>query len=215
MRSESRNHIALTNKDETIQLFINPNLERLTHVHPCSPFLFFIPIMLVFSYLAIIHLTLLKFILGFFVGLFLWSFMEYIMHRYIFHYSYRVSEKFFFLMHGVHHASPRDSTRLVMSPIISLLAASVIYSIYHFIFNTYYEAIFAGTACGYMIYDLTHYAIHKYNFKNSVFQYLKRYHFSHHYYDSEKGYGVSSPLWDYIFQTKAVFLKNADKSEKK
>lgn len=215
MKTESKNHIAITNKDETIQLFINPFLERLTHVHPLSPFVIFMPIMLVFSYLAVVHLTLSTFILGFMVGLFLWTFMEYMMHRYIFHYSYRVSQKFFHFMHGVHHASPRDSTRLVMSPIISLLAASLIYISYHFIFNKYHEAIFAGTVGGYMLYDLTHYAVHKYNFKNRTFQYLKRYHFSHHYIDSEKGYGVSSPFWDYVFRTKAVFLKNADNPEEK
>jgi 4-hydroxysphinganine ceramide fatty acyl 2-hydroxylase len=39
--------------------------------------------------------------------------------------------------------------------------------------------------------------------KNPVGQFLKHYHVLHHYQDPEKRYGVSSPLWDYIFGTAA------------
>jgi sterol desaturase/sphingolipid hydroxylase (fatty acid hydroxylase superfamily) len=30
---------------------------------------------------------------------------------------------------------------------------------------------------------------------------VKHHHVLHHYHDPEKGYGVSSPLWDYVFRT--------------
>jgi 4-hydroxysphinganine ceramide fatty acyl 2-hydroxylase len=30
---------------------------------------------------------------------------------------------------------------------------------------------------------------------------LKQHHLRHHYHDDHLGYGVSSPLWDYIFGT--------------
>jgi sterol desaturase/sphingolipid hydroxylase (fatty acid hydroxylase superfamily) len=30
---------------------------------------------------------------------------------------------------------------------------------------------------------------------------LKQYHLRHHYKDDDVGFGISSPLWDYVFGT--------------
>jgi sterol desaturase/sphingolipid hydroxylase (fatty acid hydroxylase superfamily) len=35
-----------------------------------------------------------------------------------------------------------------------------------------------------------------------VWLWLKKYHMRHHYDDDHVGYGVSSPLWDYVFGTR-------------
>jgi sterol desaturase/sphingolipid hydroxylase (fatty acid hydroxylase superfamily) len=32
-------------------------------------------------------------------------------------------------------------------------------------------------------------------------RFLKRYHLKHHYNDEHTAYGVSTPLWDYVFGT--------------
>jgi sterol desaturase/sphingolipid hydroxylase (fatty acid hydroxylase superfamily) len=37
--------------------------------------------------------------------------------------------------------------------------------------------------------------------KRGVWRWLKQYHLRHHYQDDQAGYGVSSPLWDYVFKT--------------
>ena len=37
--------------------------------------------------------------------------------------------------------------------------------------------------------------------KFSLWQKMKHHHILHHYHDPEKGYGVSSPLWDHVFGT--------------
>jgi len=37
--------------------------------------------------------------------------------------------------------------------------------------------------------------------KRGVPFWLKQYHLRHHYKDDHAGYGVSSPLWDYVFRT--------------
>ena len=64
----------------------------------------------------------------------------------------------------------------------------------HFIFH-------GGFIMGYLIYDMMHYAIHHHNFKNPVLKKIKQHHMLHHYADPTKGYGVSSALWDIIFQS--------------
>jgi len=37
--------------------------------------------------------------------------------------------------------------------------------------------------------------------KQQPWLFLKQYHLRHHYKDDDRGYGVSSPFWDYIFRT--------------
>ena len=56
-------------------------------------------------------------------------------------------------------------------------------------------------AFGYVCYDTIHYATHHFAMKRGVWLWLKQYHLRHHYKDDHAGYGVSSPLWDYVFRT--------------
>jgi sterol desaturase/sphingolipid hydroxylase (fatty acid hydroxylase superfamily) len=48
---------------------------------------------------------------------------------------------------------------------------------------------------------MTHYAIHHFNFKSGIWKRIKKHHMLHHYQDPTKGYGVSSVLWDKVFQS--------------
>ena len=63
------------------------------------------------------------------------------------------------------------------------------------------NAFFAGFIIGYLFYDMMHYAIHHANFKTGVMKNIKQHHMLHHYADPSKGYGVSSSLWDILFQS--------------
>ena len=69
------------------------------------------------------------------------------------------------------------------------------------IFGRFAPPISAGFGFGYVCYDSIHYAIHHFAMKRGVWLWLKQYHLRHHYNDDHAGYGVSSPLWDYIFRT--------------
>ena len=51
---------------------------------------------------------------------------------------------------------------------------------------------------GYLIYDMFHYAIHHLEVKGKLWNILKTHHLKHHYNDPDKGFGVSTPIWDYI-----------------
>jgi sterol desaturase/sphingolipid hydroxylase (fatty acid hydroxylase superfamily) len=61
--------------------------------------------------------------------------------------------------------------------------------------------VFAGTATGYLLYDLTHYATHHYPMRRGYLKFLKRHHMQHHYKTPNARYGVSSPIWDWVFGT--------------
>ena len=59
----------------------------------------------------------------------------------------------------------------------------------------------AGFLVGYLIHDLTHYATHHLPMRSSFAKYLKRHHMIHHYKNPEIRFGVSSPIWDFVFGT--------------
>ena len=48
---------------------------------------------------------------------------------------------------------------------------------------------------------MTHYAVHHFNIHNKFWLALKKHHLRHHYQNPELGYGVSSPMWDYVVGT--------------
>eukprot|EP01132_Coremiostelium_polycephalum_P019510 gene19510-23196_t len=73
------------------------------------------------------------------------------------------------------------------------------------------DAFFIGFIGGYLVYDMTHYALHHANFKSGFWKKLKQHHMLHHYSDSTKGYGVSSDIWDKILGSN--FLKKKDQPQ--
>ena len=58
-----------------------------------------------------------------------------------------------------------------------------------------------GFALGYLAYDLIHYSIHRSDTKSGVLNWLRRYHFQHHFAATDRQFGVSTPIWDYVFPT--------------
>lgn len=189
----------VSNKDETIRLFKNDLLEALTKVHPATPLIIFLPVVAFHLYHAE------NILIGLLAGLVFWTGFEYFLHRYFFHWipNNDFGKKMHFLFHGIHHDYPRDSKRLVMPPTVAI-GLSV--ALYYFVFKTllpeeYLHSFFAGFMLGYLCYDMTHFAIHHFSFKNKWFIMVRNHHFQHHYDDSDKNFGVSSPLWDIIMNT--------------
>ncbi|MFQ5649282.1 MAG: sterol desaturase family protein [bacterium] len=196
----------VSNKDESVPLFENRFLDRLSYVHPSVPVVLYLPVIAFLVYRALAHptlsvLALLSLFLG---GILAWTFTEYVIHRFVFHLegSSAVARYILHLMHGVHHDYPNDSRRLVMPPVISIPLALFFYGVFGLLLEqTYLFAFFPGFLFGYVCYDTIHYATHHFPMKSRIGQWLKRHHIRHHYQDEELGYGVSSPLWDYVFKT--------------
>jgi sterol desaturase/sphingolipid hydroxylase (fatty acid hydroxylase superfamily) len=58
-----------------------------------------------------------------------------------------------------------------------------------------------GFLAGYLIYDMTHYALHHTNPRGLVGRRLRELHMRHHFQDDTRGFGVSAPYWDWVFRT--------------
>ncbi len=133
------------------------------------------------------------------------------LHRFVFHYEPKTErqEKIFFLFHGVHHAQPQLKTRLVMPPVVSIPLAFLFYGLYYLVVAVllggpqWVAPLFSGFVVGYLIYVMTHYATHHFPMRSGYLKYLKRYHMMHHYKTPDQRFGVSSPLWDFVFGTAA------------
>jgi len=92
--------------------------------------------------------------------------------------------------------------RLVAPLILSAPLAVIIAVVYVLLLGRYFGTVlFAGTLLGYLAYDWVHYYTHHFRPTTRLGKYLRRYHMEHHYKDSESHYGISSPLWDWVFGT--------------
>lgn len=193
----------VSNRDETVPLFENTFLERFSHVHPATPAVVFLPVATWFGWLGVRDAGWGLAALLALAGVGLWTLTEYTMHRWVFHYEPRSAwgQRIHFLTHGVHHAYPRDSTRLVMPPIVSLPLATLFGVAFHLAGGSWAPAAFAGFLVGYVAYDTIHYATHHWPMKGPVGRFLKEYHLRHHYVDEDRGFGVSTPVWDHVFGT--------------
>ena len=191
---------------QSIRLFENDFLERLTHVHPIVPLLFWAPVVvwLLWRSFAMHQLPLLP-VLGIGVlGLVTWTLTEYCLHRFVFHYPARsrVGKWFVYLFHGNHHDDPRDKTRLVMPPAGAIPIMAALFFLFGLVIPApWIEPFGAFFIVGYLSYDYIHYATHHFPMKNPVAKYLRRHHLKHHFSGERGRYGVSSPLWDIVFGT--------------
>ncbi|KAK2586035.1 hypothetical protein KPH14_012038 [Odynerus spinipes] len=144
---------------------------------------------------------------SFVAGVLLWTIVEYLLHRKLFHFRPPRDSKILitlhFLLHGLHHKAPFDGQRLVFPPIAGILVAVGIWNIYEAIFPaSLVNFIAAGTTAGYLCYDLMHYYLHYGAPKAETYLYdMKRNHNYHHFSHHDKGFGISSRIWDYVFNT--------------
>ncbi len=199
-------HDIISTKDESVRMFESNFLDKFSRVSWYVPLVIFLPAIVFFFYDSIVNVGLgtQKTIILFFAGLLTWTAIEYLFHRFIFHYepSGLIGRKMHFMIHGVHHAYPNDSLRLVMPPILSLPLSTSFYFIFLFAFGLNSSALFAGFIMGYLAYDMMHYATHHAHFmKADWFIKIKQHHMRHHFQDPDNGFGVSSALWDKIFKT--------------
>jgi 4-hydroxysphinganine ceramide fatty acyl 2-hydroxylase len=197
----------VSNKNESVRMFDSDFMEFFSHVHPATPMVIYVPVVAYMIYSSHVDRGLsAESIIGMFLtGIFIWTLVEYTLHRWVFHYQPKSAwgKRLHFIMHGVHHDYPNDSTRLVMPPAVSIPLAILFYNIFGLVFGERFApASFAGMIVGYLFYDMLHYATHHFSMKRGVWLKLKQYHMRHHYADDDTGYGVSSPLWDYVFGTR-------------
>lgn len=186
------------------RIFKNPLLESFTKSNPHITIAFYTAMISFFLFLNRefttnkMNVTLIIFL----SGLFTWTFMEYILHRFVFHIDdyFPKLKRLHYMLHGVHHDHPRDRERLFMPPVPGTIISGILLGFWFLLLGKNAFAFMSGITAGYLMYSYIHYSVHT----KPVYHPLRKlwkHHALHHYKYPEKAYGVSSPLWDFIFRT--------------
>jgi len=185
--------------------FKNPVFEKLSRTHISVPLTLFSFYSGALLYYSITYTELSMVITGslFALGLLAFTLTEYLVHRYVFHMNpyTELRKKIQYVFHGLHHEYPKDKTRLAMPPIASVTLATALLLLMRLVMGDLVFSFLPGFLMGYAGYLFVHYIIHSYRPPKNGFKILWIHHGIHHYKNHEKAYGVSSPLWDYIFRT--------------
>lgn len=195
--------------DHSVKMFTNDTIEALTKCQWYVPLLFWIPIILVESlhYISLIgglsNLHPFSIIAMIAFGMISWLLFEYSLHRWVFHWrsSGYCGNIIHFLIHGHHHITPMDTERVVFPPIPALIIGAPLWYGIPRLFGIQGYPWLVGFATGYLIYDMTHFWLHQAVPKNSFLKQQKRRHVHHHYFQPTVNFGISNPLFDYIFNT--------------
>jgi sterol desaturase/sphingolipid hydroxylase (fatty acid hydroxylase superfamily) len=209
------NQVLKAERAETCRMFESDFLERFSRIHPATPFIAWIPVVL----LCLVRAAHGSFdahaeqagaigapviAAAFLGGMLAWTVAEYFLHRYVFHWTNDTAwgRRVHFLLHGVHHDYPSDRDRLVMPLLTSIPLAVIFYTLFiSLLHHGMGEAAFAGFVVGYLFYDGTHFYVHHFVPTGRWGKFLRRHHMTHHFADHDGGFGVSSPLWDLVLRT--------------
>src|ERR1022692_1738019 len=130
------------------QIFRNKYLEYLTKTHPLVIWSMYLPVIIFLPYFATarLHFSVGRTLLIFCSGVFFWTFFEYIIHRFVFHFVAESprARKISYVIHGNHHEFPRDSQRLFMPAVPSIILSSLIFLGMRLLTGTFAFAFFPG-----------------------------------------------------------------------
>lgn len=136
------------------------------------------------------------------LGAIAWTLLEYALHRWLGH-DLRTRPNPFAAEHVRHH-SQGDYFAPAWKKVLSaaLLSAVLIGP----------SVALAGTLAGssfvvglmgmYAGYEVLHRRNHTHPGRGSYMQFLRRHHFYHHFTDPKFNYGVTTPIWDWVFGTR-------------
>ena len=192
------------------QIFNSPKLEKLSKASPyvsVTVYLSIIVGLLIWGYVLRVTGSFLEGA-AIFIGAYLgWTLFEYLFHRFINHLDSYFPEseaikKFDYAIHGIHHEFPRDTQRLIMPPVPGTIIISILTFLFWLALGKYVLVFMPGFLLGYLSYAFIHYATHAWKPpKARVLKALWRHHALHHYKHPDKAFGVSTPIWDYVFRT--------------
>jgi sterol desaturase/sphingolipid hydroxylase (fatty acid hydroxylase superfamily) len=141
----------------------------------------------------------------FVVGLLTWGLYEYATHRWVLHREPK-AEGFNLpgnLTHLRHHADPNSLQRLNVQ-LSESIPVCVVYVLLAWAITGSWQAathLFTGLIAGYFFYEYLDFQAHHGTSRGRLTRYFRKYHLQHHHYDATVRFGVTSPLFDYLFGT--------------
>jgi sterol desaturase/sphingolipid hydroxylase (fatty acid hydroxylase superfamily) len=148
-------------------------------------------------------------LLFFGLGVFTWTLLEYLLHRFLFHIQLPIKNPRTRDMvngsHLLHHASPRDRNKILVHPLYGLVVSALLYGLLYAVFlNAASVALLlTGIWAGFLYYEAVHYRVHFSLSGSGLVARQRRPHFYHHFTNNKECFGVTTPLWDYVFGTTA------------
>jgi sterol desaturase/sphingolipid hydroxylase (fatty acid hydroxylase superfamily) len=189
------------------RLFKSAFMERASQVHPATPFVVYIPLVLVLmGYGFWRHLTSLgPATVGFVAGWLIWQWMEYVIHRGFFHWEGNgpLTRRIHEIAHGYHHRYPDDTKRLVMpvggSAPLAIVIALILHAVGHVPVTL---PLYCGIVCGYLWYDFIHWSTHARPPLTAWGKAQRAHHMSHHFADNTTNFGISYQWIDVLMGTR-------------
>jgi len=141
------------------------------------------------------------------LGVFIWTLLEYVLHRFVFHIQIPVTDPrlrdIINSSHLAHHASPRDRYKVLVHPSYGLVISGILFGLLVAGFRSAAAAgvTLTGIWAGFLYYEAVHYRVHFSLSPKGVIGRQRRAHFHHHFTNNKRCFGVTSPLWDYVFGT--------------
>jgi sterol desaturase/sphingolipid hydroxylase (fatty acid hydroxylase superfamily) len=127
-----------------------------------------------------------------------WTLVEYLLHRFVFHRMPLIAD-----LHHVHHAAPRAYVSTPTWVSLLVLGGLFFLPIWRlFTLNVAFGAV-TGLITGWLWYGFVHHIIH-YRRPRRLAVALKaasHRHLLHHAASGSGNYGVTTPVWDYVFGT--------------
>lgn len=132
------------------------------------------------------------------LGLLGWSLAEYLIHRFAFHHAPVLQQ-----IHLAHHAAPRALNGTPTLVTVIVFYGLVYWPLTWMLRADWAAAVTAGVLLGYLAYVGVHYVVHhKGSGGRAWLRRLIRLHAVHHH-DVAHNFGVTTPLWDWVFGTLA------------
>lgn len=180
----------------TGRLFESPFIERSSQVHPATPFVIYLPVVIsVLAYALVTRTTTpLTAVASFVVGWIGWQWLEYGIHRGFFHWEGNgpFTRRVHAIAHGYHHKYPDDHKRLVMPLGASLPFALLIAGGFYWVGHAAVTLpLFAGIVSGYLWYDFIHWSTHARPPRTAWGRMQRAHHMAHHFACPDKNFGIS------------------------
>ncbi len=150
--------------------------------------------------------------LGFYgLGFVVWTWIEYEVHRHVLHGRFpdgpglwrHFLHKTFDHLHWEHHARPWDGNHVNGTLRDTGAFVALFFGLGLLAPPFTATMLVAGIIQAYILEEWVHHSVHFCSFEGRYFRYIKRHHLYHHSpVGSEVGYGLTSGLWDVVYDTR-------------
>lgn len=175
---------------------------------PLVPIYFYTPTILISATAAVINETRSPLAIGglLVAGWFLWGLWEYTFHRFVLHRAENPNRLIPLpgnSTHLAHHRDPKAHDRLYIPLHEGIPTVLCFWIITWFVTGSWQTTaiLYAGFMIGYLVYEWIDYEAHHGKSRSRLMRYYKKYHLQHHHVDEAARYGVTTPIFDYLFGT--------------